>query len=249
MSATVVVAPAHGGFAHWDAALAVDRCQMLAGRFGEVSWSVLIAELNELVAKLPPSLSRSELVMVTGVLGHMLARLARETSIDNHGDVTSGFLNLAYTGPHLDAWHDQWFHVTACCATLLQSDVDTHLYEIVDTRVTRMLRVIHTRYVDPRLTMQIVAQIINLCPSYAARKLRAQTGFGFLAHLHRRRIAVARRLLVETSLSIKEIAATVGYAHQSDLSKHFKLSGGDSPVAFRAMSIKPPPLRVVHFPD
>jgi AraC family transcriptional regulator len=85
--------------------------------------------------------------------------------------------------------------------------------------------------------MQVVAQTINLCPSYAARKLRAQTGFGFLAHLHRRRIAVARSLLVETSLSIKEIAATVGYAHQSDLSRHFKLAGGDSPVVFRAMSI------------
>jgi transcriptional regulator GlxA family with amidase domain len=93
------------------------------------------------------------------------------------------------------------------------------------------------RHVSSKLTMREVAQTINVCSRRWARILKQQTGFGFLEHLHRCRINVARRLLNETVLSIKEVAAKVGYAHPSQLSRQFKLACGETPLAFRAARI------------
>jgi sulfate transport system ATP-binding protein len=65
------------------------------------------------------------------------------------------------------------------------SYVRPHELQILDIRVTRMLRLVHARYVESSLTMRQVAHTVNLCPSHVARMLKQQTGFGFLTHLHR----------------------------------------------------------------
>jgi AraC-like DNA-binding protein len=229
-----IIAPAQTRFEHQQVAGLFNRCQVLAGLFGELSSSALISEMNGPVAQLPASLNRGEQIMIGGVLGHLLAGLVRTAGIDGRVDVAGGFLNLADAGPTMDSWRVQWFRTADCCAALLQ-DADGPRAEITDTRVTGMLRVVHMRYVDPGLTMRQVALTINLCPSHAARMLIQQTGFGFPTHLHRRRILVARRLLVEAPLSIKELAAAVGYAHPSQFSRQFKLTSGETPLGFRTL--------------
>ena len=227
-----IIAPTHARFERQQIAALFSQCQVLAGRFGKLTSSALMSEMNGLVAQLPASLNRAEQLMIGAVLGHLLARLVRIAGIDGRADVASGFLNLADAGPTMDSWRVQWFRIADCCTALLQ-DADGPRAEITDTRVTGMLRVVQMRYVDPGLTMRQVALTINLCPSHAARMLIQQTGFGFLTHLHRRRILAARRLLVEAPLSIKEIAAAVGYAHPSQFSRQFKLASGETPLGFR----------------
>jgi AraC-like DNA-binding protein len=228
-----IIAPAHTIFRRQQVAGLFDRCQVLAGRFGELSSSALIAEMNGLVAQLPASLSRADQIIFSAVLGNLLARLVRVAGIDGRADVTRGFLNLADAGPTMDNWRVRWFCTTECCAAVLPMDITRNEYRTVDDRVTRMLGLVQTQYVDPRLTMRQVAQTVNLCPSHAARMLKQQTGCGFLTHLHRCRIVLARRLLDEARLSIKEIGAAVGYAYASQFSRHFKLECGETPLAFR----------------
>jgi AraC-like DNA-binding protein len=225
----------HTTFDHPEVAALFGRCQVLVGRFGEVPPAALVAEVRGLVAGLPASPSRAEQIVIRGILGHLLARFVRIAGIDDRADVTAGFLNLANAGLTIDAWRLQWFHVTDCCAALLHNGIDS--YQIIDTRVTRMLRFVQMRHVSSKLTMREVAQTINVCSRRWARILKQQTGFGFLEHLHRCRINVARRLLNETVLSIKEVAAKVGYAHPSQLSRQFKLACGETPLAFRAARI------------
>ena len=166
---------------------------------------------------------------------NLLLRLMRGAGIDGRADVTKAFLNLVDAGPTMEHWRLQWLRATECCATFLPREADTHELQIIDLRVTRMLRFVHTRYVDSSLTMRQVAHTVNLCPSHAARMLKQQTGFGFLTHLHRCRILLARQLLVEDRLSLKEISAVVGYASASELSRHFKLACGETPLAFRSL--------------
>jgi AraC-like DNA-binding protein len=187
--------------------------------------------MNDLVVQLPASLDRGEQIMVSGVFGHLLARLVRVAGIDGRADVTSAFLDLAEAGQTIKSWRRQWLRTTERCAALLP-DADRYGGHVTDTRVTQMLRFIEERYVDPKLTMKQVAQVIELCPSHAARMLKQQTGGGFLVHLHRCRILLARRLLVETTLPMKEVSATVGYSHPSQFSRHFKLACGETPRAF-----------------
>ena len=237
MGADVVLSLTQAGIKHRDVAAAIDRCQVIAGQINQLSFQTLVASLNSLVAELPASLGRVELIILSGVLGHFLARLVCVAGIDDQPDIEGGFLRLVSAHSTLDSWRTQWFRVTEGCATILHKDLDNHGHDIGDIRVTRMLQAIHTRYSDPNLTMGTVAQMVNLSSSHAARILRRHTRAGFLAHLHQRRVEVARDLLLKTSLSMKEIAATVGFTHASQLSKHFKLICGHTPLACRAMNI------------
>ena len=230
---TKMIPPAHTRFEREQVAVLFDRCQVLAGRFGELSSSALMSEMNELVVQLPASLNRAEQATIGGVFGRFLVRVVRGAGIDSRADVTRAFLNLADAGPTMENWRLQWLRTTECCAAALPSDIDRLEPQVVDIRVTRMLGLVQTRYVDSRLTIRQVAQTVNLCPNHAARMLKQQTGSGFLTHLHRCRIIEARRLLIEGALSIKEVAVTVGYSHPSQLSRQFRLACGKSPLAFR----------------
>ncbi len=205
----------------------LNLCQIVAGDFSDLSPAALLCRMNTLVSETPGFLGRGEQIMVRGILSHMLARLLRVTGICDRPEVIGGFLDLANPGSPMEAWRSQWFHVTESCAALVRD---------VDTRVTRMLQVIEARYAESTLTMRAVAEGLDVCPSHAARILKQRTRLGFVGHLHRHRIAAARRLLLDRSLSIKEISAAVGYAHHSQLSRHFKLACGQSPAAFRKMT-------------
>jgi transcriptional regulator GlxA family with amidase domain len=47
-------------------------------------------------------------------------------------------------------------------------------------------------------------------------------------------------LLIDTSLSIKEISTAVGYLHQSQLSRHFRDACAVTPHAFRSLRVSSP---------
>jgi hypothetical protein len=139
-----VTAPAHTRFEREQVAVLFDRCQVLAGRFGELSASALIAEMDGLVVQLPASLNRAEQVMIGGVLVHLLARLVRGAGIDGRADVAGAFFDLADAGPSMDTWRLQWFRTTGCCAAALPNDTATHESPIVDVSVP-------TEALEPRL--------------------------------------------------------------------------------------------------
>ena len=139
-----IIAPAHSRFDREQVTVLFDRCQVLAGRFGELSPAVLISEMDGLVVALPASLIRPEQIMVGGVLGHLLARLARGVGIDGRADVARAFFDLADAGPTMDSWRLQWFRATACCAAALPNETVTHEPPIIDV-------VIETESLDPHL--------------------------------------------------------------------------------------------------
>lgn len=62
----------------------------------------------------------------------------------------------------------------------------------------------------------------------------ANTGQGFMTHLHVRRVAAARRMLIESQRSVKEVAAAVGYRSVTQLDRYFKRVFALTPNAVRA---------------
>jgi hypothetical protein len=130
-----IIAPARSGFEREQVTVLFDRCQVLAGRFGELSAAVLLSKMDELVVELPASLNRPEQIMIGGVLGHLLARLVRRAGIDGRPDVARAFFDLTDAGPTMKNWCLKWFRATACCVAALPSDVEKDEAPILDLRV------------------------------------------------------------------------------------------------------------------
>jgi hypothetical protein len=143
LNATTIT-PAHTRLEREQVTVFFDRCQVLAGRFGELCASVLISELDGLVVDLPASLNRPEQIMVGGVLGHLLARLVRGAGIDGRADVAGAFFDLADAGPTMEDWRLQWFRATSCCAAALPSEIVTPEPPILDV-------VVEAAALDPHL--------------------------------------------------------------------------------------------------
>ena len=83
-----------------------------------------------------------------------------------------------------------------------------------------------------RLRRRDVARLLGVSESWLSHTLKA-TGLNFWEHVHLARIDEATRLLLETSLSVKEVAASVGYT-TTDLVHQFSARFGIAPGAWRA---------------
>src|SRR5206468_2274487 len=103
-----IIVPAPTGFEHQQLAVLFDRCQVLAGRFNELSSSAFLSEMNGLVVQLPTSLNRIERMAVTSVMINLLLRLVRGAGIDGRAEVAKAFLNLVDAGPTMEHWRLQW---------------------------------------------------------------------------------------------------------------------------------------------
>src|SRR5262249_4275983 len=104
-----------------------------------------------------------------------------------------------------------------------------------DLRAERLLRMIRDQHSNPHLTLGSVAAALDISVRHATRLLKRETGAAFLVHLHRARVVSARHLLHETTLSVKQVAAAVGYGSWSELGKHFKRLTSNTPASFRQL--------------
>lgn len=103
-----------------------------------------------------------------------------------------------------------------------------------DPRAACALAEISRRFAEPSLRLRSVAKQLAVSDCRLTHLLKESTGATFGAHLHARRVAEARGLLVESSLSVKEIAGRVGYSTTTQLDRHFKRRVRMLPSEYRA---------------
>lgn len=84
------------------------------------------------------------------------------------------------------------------------------------------------------LTVQYIADKMNLSPNYLSDLLRVHTGQSTQQHIHEKLIGKAKERLSTTSLSISEIAYALGFEHAQSFSTLFKKKTNLSPLEFRA---------------
>lgn len=82
-------------------------------------------------------------------------------------------------------------------------------------------------------TVQYVADQLNITPSYLSDMLRAFTGKSAQQHIHDKLIKKAKEMLSTTTLSVSEVAYSLGFGHSQSFSKLFRMKTKLSPVAFR----------------
>jgi transcriptional regulator GlxA family with amidase domain len=92
---------------------------------------------------------------------------------------------------------------------------------------------------DRPLAVSALARSVNLSPSRFTHLFRHELGCGPAHYLRELRLDRARHLIEESTLSIKEIMASVGINDPSHFTRDFTRRHGASPRRFRARARSP----------
>jgi AraC family transcriptional activator of pobA len=91
---------------------------------------------------------------------------------------------------------------------------------------------IEARYHE-RLSLSDVASAVGLSPGHLTTVVRRKTGRTVQEWIAERRMAQARRLLVETDLTVAEIGGRVGYADPVYFARSFRRAHATTPLRWR----------------
>lgn len=176
-------------------------------------------------------------------------------SQDSHFCIEQLFATLAEDSqpsvPQLtesSAWHKQEDLFSDCVRKLHFQEIiiellrrNTHANYVTaegilisDIAVADACRYIDANYNEP-LTLEGVADIYRLNPSYFSNKFKSVNGIGFKKYLNNVRIMRAEKLLLETDMSITEIATKCGYETGNYFGDAFRRINKCSPSQFRKM--------------
>ena len=91
---------------------------------------------------------------------------------------------------------------------------------------------IEKRYREP-ISLKDVARAVNLSRGHLTTVVRRKTGRTVGEWIAERRMAEARRLLVETDLAVEEVGRRVGYVDAVYFVKCFRRTHGTTPLGWR----------------
>jgi AraC-like DNA-binding protein len=212
--------------------LLIHTCQIVVGNL-DVQSRFDASLLLTVTASLPETATVPERVVIRAVIASTIAHVISRTGIARYPEVASAFFRWTSSNPTADRWRADIGSLTTTLAQFLSECLPEATTPARDLRVARALAVIDGSYRDPHLRLRAVSADSALSPSRLVRLLQAETGVGFSANVHRRRLTEARRLLATTTSSIKEIAIAVGYGSSTQFARRFMRQYGRSPVAFR----------------
>ena len=123
--------------------------------------------------------------------------------------------------------------------TLLLVDVTRLATEVVgDLRLNgepllaEVFGFIEELYQDP-ISLKDVARAVSLSPGHLTTVVRRKTGRTVQEWIAERRMAQARRLLVETDLAVEEIGHRVGHNNPTYFVRSFRRAHGTTPLGWR----------------
>ena len=98
--------------------------------------------------------------------------------------------------------------------------------------IRRALRYMADHYSE-HLELNQVADVVGLSPSYFSTLFRQTVGVSFRDHLNGIRVEESKRLLLDKSYTLADIAISMGFPDQSYYCKVFKKIVGVTPGRFR----------------
>lgn len=109
----------------------------------------------------------------------------------------------------------------------------TKSVEETETVIQQVQRYV-SNHLDQDLSRDTIANHVFLNPDYLSRILKRETGFSVSNYVVNERMKRVKQLLVETSIPISTIAASVGHTNFSHFASIFKKHTGLGPTEYRA---------------
>ena len=100
------------------------------------------------------------------------------------------------------------------------------------TLTKKAKKYIDENYAQP-ITLEDISREINVSPQYFSKLFKEETGKNFIDYLTGIRMEVAKELLSQGDLSIKEIGYRIGYNDPNYFSRIFKKTVGVTPTEYR----------------
>jgi len=102
-----------------------------------------------------------------------------------------------------------------------------------DSKPIRIIKEYIEQHYNEPVSLDDIARLVYLSPSYISTAFKLQVGVSFSAYLIQVRLDKAKELLKDTVLNISEIAQQVGYTDVKHFSKLFKKIAGINPIEYR----------------
>jgi len=104
---------------------------------------------------------------------------------------------------------------------------------IEDAFIQKVKAVLEERIVDVDFSLDALSSELNLSRSQMGRKVKALTGRSLSIYVRSLRLQKARQLLLNSTLSVKEIAYEVGFSDPAYFTRSFTAEYGESPSETR----------------
>ncbi len=109
-----------------------------------------------------------------------------------------------------------------------------HKYEMLSKKVLELFSR-EKIFLEPNITLTRMSMMIGTNTTYLSNAINSIYGCNFNVFINRYRIEESRRLLKESSLSVKEIALKSGFASNSTFYAVFKKETDMSPTQYRIL--------------
>lgn len=98
-----------------------------------------------------------------------------------------------------------------------------------------ILAYVNHQYSSPLISLELLAEQYAVSTSYISRVFKEMAGCTFMEHITRLRMDEVKRKLVETDLSVKDIALQAGYLDIPSFIRKFKNTEGITPGNYRKL--------------
>jgi AraC-like DNA-binding protein len=109
---------------------------------------------------------------------------------------------------------------------------DEQSYTSIEHKIYEITSYIHNNY-DKELSLESLAEMYYLSPSYLSREFKAITHFNLLNYIQQTRIKNAQYKLSSTNEKISAIAESCGFTSFSQFNRVFNKISGTSPREYR----------------
>ena len=92
-----------------------------------------------------------------------------------------------------------------------------------------------SKFRDSNASVDTICKHIYLSRSQVHRRVKAITGLSTTLYIRKVKLEIAKNMLSEDSITIKEIAINVGIRNPQNFSKYFKKAYGVCPSRFRTL--------------
>lgn len=102
-----------------------------------------------------------------------------------------------------------------------------------DALINKVIKTINLNYQDPLLSLDYIADIVNMSPIYLGKLFKKATSKSVANYINDLRLEGARNLLAESSVSISKIAEKIGFSNINYFCILFKKTYGVTPSEYR----------------